>query len=599
MTGNQGPTAARRLSRRRVLIAATGVAAAAAAGVAGIALSRGGGGETSAPARSPTAPASPSRASPSRASPTPDTRIRGGVARLPAATTFAFDTFDTLRAGEPSVAEVLGRTHSRLVSWTDLAAAALGGDLAESWEQPDATTLVFHLRPGVRWQDRPPLDGRPFTVDDAVAHFRRMLTVAASVRLPSTQRAPEFAAIRRVAAPASDTVRFDLDRPDPLLLGALAARFALVQAPEAVSAFESAWHEARPGQVIGTGPFVYEGDRAGALAFSTHAGGARPPLLDGLLVSPPARATVETFLAHNVDEVITRDRREAAALRSAAPEALELPRFEDSAVISTVFTGAPPWNNPELWRAISAALNRSVLADRLFGGRAAACAPIAPLFEAFALPESELTGFPGYRSDPDADAADARARWTAGGGRGLGPVTIDIPSIFDPRYSAGATVVARLNEVLDTGQFRPAIENYPTISAKAAALRYGNGVAALWFGWGPPFAGPDPSRYLLDTFGTGGSGTATLGEAPDRVRRPLASLATELDPARRRELAREAARGLLAAGGAGVFDWLLQRSEVFRWPYSNGPRPSPLGDEHLDVARWLDPTGGGSSLRHE
>ncbi len=48
------------------------------------------------------------------------------------------------------------------------------GWLAESWEQPDLTTLIVHIRKGVRWQDKPPMNGREFTAYDAEYHFDRM-----------------------------------------------------------------------------------------------------------------------------------------------------------------------------------------------------------------------------------------------------------------------------------------------------------------------------------------------------------------------------------------------------------------------------------------
>jgi peptide/nickel transport system substrate-binding protein len=42
--------------------------------------------------------------------------------------------------------------------------------LAESYEQPDASTVVFHLRDGVTWSD-----GKPFTADDVVFSFDLLL----------------------------------------------------------------------------------------------------------------------------------------------------------------------------------------------------------------------------------------------------------------------------------------------------------------------------------------------------------------------------------------------------------------------------------------
>jgi len=48
------------------------------------------------------------------------------------------------------------------------------GSLAESWEFPDPSTFVLHIRKGVRWQDIPPASGREFIADDVVYHFNRM-----------------------------------------------------------------------------------------------------------------------------------------------------------------------------------------------------------------------------------------------------------------------------------------------------------------------------------------------------------------------------------------------------------------------------------------
>jgi ABC-type transport system substrate-binding protein len=41
------------------------------------------------------------------------------------------------------------------------------GQLAESYEIPDNETLIFHIRPGCRYWDKPPANGREFTAEDA------------------------------------------------------------------------------------------------------------------------------------------------------------------------------------------------------------------------------------------------------------------------------------------------------------------------------------------------------------------------------------------------------------------------------------------------
>src|SRR5882724_4774709 len=48
--------------------------------------------------------------------------------------------------------------------------------LAERWEQPDDTTYVFHLRHGVTWHHKPPLNGRELVADDVKFTYDRFLT---------------------------------------------------------------------------------------------------------------------------------------------------------------------------------------------------------------------------------------------------------------------------------------------------------------------------------------------------------------------------------------------------------------------------------------
>lgn len=50
----------------------------------------------------------------------------------------------------------------------------LRGQLAESYEQPDPTTIIFHIRPGIRWHSKPPMNGREFVAEDVVFNFHRI-----------------------------------------------------------------------------------------------------------------------------------------------------------------------------------------------------------------------------------------------------------------------------------------------------------------------------------------------------------------------------------------------------------------------------------------
>ena len=49
------------------------------------------------------------------------------------------------------------------------------GCLADAWDIPDPLTYQFHLRPGIRWQNKQPVWGREVTVTDVVNEFQRIL----------------------------------------------------------------------------------------------------------------------------------------------------------------------------------------------------------------------------------------------------------------------------------------------------------------------------------------------------------------------------------------------------------------------------------------
>ncbi len=47
------------------------------------------------------------------------------------------------------------------------------GELAESWETPDKETIIYHIRKGVHWWDKPPANGREYTAEDAAFNIKR------------------------------------------------------------------------------------------------------------------------------------------------------------------------------------------------------------------------------------------------------------------------------------------------------------------------------------------------------------------------------------------------------------------------------------------
>ncbi|MGA2534946.1 MAG: ABC transporter substrate-binding protein [Terracidiphilus sp.] len=115
--------------------------------------------------------------------------------------------------------------------------------LAESWDQPNPLTLVFHLRSGVRFQD-----GRPLTARDVVFTIESMLNPTGPGGVISP-RAASYAAIGTLEAPDEHTVVLHLKRPDNFLLINLST--GAIGIVPAGSGRDFAQHP------VGTGPFRF------------------------------------------------------------------------------------------------------------------------------------------------------------------------------------------------------------------------------------------------------------------------------------------------------------------------------------------------------
>ncbi len=445
---------------------------------------------------------------------------------MAARTSFVFDTYDAALSGEPSVVEVLGRTHRRALQWDSFRQGVLGPGFASTWEQASPTSLLLTIRED-SWPAGPGLDARVASADDLVEHLNRVVALAAGDSLPLSQMPWAYGSIERVEALDDRSVRIDTSSPDAFLVETLASRFAAVQRTEAVESYGDELADLHPEQVVGTGDFLYQGFVDGALSFVARSGG--DALLDALTVAP-AGASADAFIAGDGDEFLARDRREAPAVRDALGSLVRETRtYEDSPVVASFAVGAPPWNDSNLLAGVSGALNRGWLIDTLFANRAAPSGIVAPASSEPFLPSAAiLASWPGYRADSEADASDARARWEAAGGAALGPIMVDVPAIFDPLYSAAASISARLKVVLGA-DVQPAIVSYTDIAERLANGYYGNGRAAFWFGWSSPLESPDPSRWLLNQFHSASASAVNIGlrgcrdrsaSRPPRIRIP-------------------------------------------------------------------------------
>jgi len=90
------------------------------------------------------------------------------------------------------------------------------GLLAESWEQPDVTTFIFHMRKGVRFHNIPPANGREMVADDVVFSINWHQNKPRSIlyKVPGTPEEKLFKAV----ALDKYTVKVLMPEPDAMVL---------------------------------------------------------------------------------------------------------------------------------------------------------------------------------------------------------------------------------------------------------------------------------------------------------------------------------------------------------------------------------------------
>ncbi|PYN72661.1 MAG: hypothetical protein DMD97_22575 [Candidatus Rokuibacteriota bacterium] len=122
-------------------------------------------------------------------------------------------------------------------------------DLAESWTQLSDTTYIFKLRKGVRWHNKPPVNGRELTADDVKYTYNRFLTITGNPNKPVLEY------IDRIEAVDKHTVKFTLKEPNAWFLDLLASTSTWIIAKECVEKFGDL---KKVESVVGTGPWMLE-----------------------------------------------------------------------------------------------------------------------------------------------------------------------------------------------------------------------------------------------------------------------------------------------------------------------------------------------------
>jgi peptide/nickel transport system substrate-binding protein len=274
--------------------------------------------------------------------------------------------------------------------------------LALSWKTLDDTTWEFKLRPGVKFQD-----GSDFTAADAAASIRRVALAATNSPSSFTPYVKDI-----VEASVVDplTLRIRTAGPQPLLLNNL-SRIAIL--PAKYEKTDTATLNAGTG-VIGTGPYKFVSwapdDRVVLERFDGTWGEKAPWDHVTFRVYKNNSARVAALLAGDVamiESIPTADAR-----RLGEDQALHVVQVAGNRVMylhldqgreESPFAKGPDGKNPlqklAVRRALSLAINRQLLVDRLMDGQGVPAGQLVP------------EGYFGYNPEIAVDPYDpARAK---------------------------------------------------------------------------------------------------------------------------------------------------------------------------------------------
>jgi len=275
-------------------------------------------------------------------------------------------------------------------------------DLATSWSwNEEGTELTFPLRRGVKWHD-----SKPFTAADVKCTID-LLMGNAKEKLRINPRKSWFANVAEVTTNGDFEVTFHLKRPQPSFLALLATGWSPIY-PCHVSPRDMRTHP------IGTGPFKFSEFKPNQSITVTR----NPdywkegrPYLDGIqyTIIKDVSTRLLSFISGKDDAYFGVTIPQLKDVKSQAPEAICEEFTSNVPRNLLVNRDAPPFDNPDLRRAMSLSPDRKAFVDILTEGQGDIGAVMQPPPSGlWGMPPELLRTLPGY--DPDVEKSRAQAR---------------------------------------------------------------------------------------------------------------------------------------------------------------------------------------------
>jgi peptide/nickel transport system substrate-binding protein len=323
-------------------------------------------------------------------------------------------------------------------------------DLAESWSWDATNTrLTFKLRQGVKWHD-----GKPFTAKDVQCTWRMLIGKSEVSEFHRNPRKVWYGKLQDVTINGDYEATFELSEPQPSLPVLLASAFSAVypcHVPQATM-------RTRP---VGTGPFkLVEFNRGASIRLVRNPDywkKDRPYLdeitfrmIDSRATRMLAFATGEFDITFPADISVSLMKDVKARAPNAICEMITT-GTQSNLMVNRV---NPPFDNPEIRKAMSLAIDRKAFNTILMGGLALMGGAMLPKPAGeWGMPPEMVSSLTGYGPDTDRNVAQARAMMQKLGYSDAKPLGIKIQTRNLPNYREAAVIVTdQLKKIYIAGE---------------------------------------------------------------------------------------------------------------------------------------------------
>jgi len=323
-------------------------------------------------------------------------------------------------------------------------------DLAESWSWDSTNTkLTFKLRQGVKWHD-----GQSFTAKDVQCTWRMLIGKADTQDFKRNPRKVWYTKLQDVSINGNDEATFELSEPQPGLLALLASAFSVVypcHVPQQVM-------RTKP---VGTGPFKFvefkRGESIRLVKNPDYFKKNRPYLDDITVRTIDSRATrMLAFATGDYDITFPSDVSVPLMkdVKARSPNAICEMTATNTQINLLVNRVNPPFDNPDIRKAMSLALDRKAFNTILMEGNARlGGAMLAKPEGEWGMPPEIVASLTGYNPDTEKNIAEARAIMQKLGYGDSNPLPIKIQTRNLPTYRDPAVILAdQLKKIYITGE---------------------------------------------------------------------------------------------------------------------------------------------------